>query len=71
MMKVRTGSSRYSKNTFYESYFDAFIEKKTDYTVKVKDEVVKESSMNQVILYFLFLTSPIFAVLLLAVQKRI
>ncbi|XP_058747626.1 uncharacterized protein LOC131620528 [Vicia villosa] len=71
MMKVRTGSSSYSKNTFYESYFDAFIEKKIDYTVKVKDEVVKESSMNQVILYFLFLTSPIFVVLLLAVQKRI
>ncbi|KAL5055535.1 hypothetical protein RYX36_036217 [Vicia faba] len=71
MMKVRTGSSRYSKNTFYQSYFDAFIEKKTDNTVKVKDEVVQESSMNQVVLYILFLTSPIFVVLLLALQKRI
>ncbi|CAK8576592.1 unnamed protein product [Lathyrus sativus] len=71
MLKVKIGSSSYSKDTSYQSYFDAFVEKKTNYTLKVKDEVVQESSMNQVILYILFLTSPIFVVLLLAVQKRI
>lgn len=69
MMKVRTRSSRYSKNTFYQSYFDAFIENKSNYPVK--DEVAQESEINQVLLYIVFLISPIFVVLLLAVQKRI
>lgn len=69
MMKVRTRSSRYSKNTFYQSYFDAFIENKSNYPVK--DEVAQESDLNQVLLYIVFLISPIFVVLLLAVQKRI
>jgi hypothetical protein len=71
MMKVKGGSSRYEKNTFYQSYFDAFIENKSYYPLKVKDEVAQESEMNQVFLYILFLISPIFVVLLLAVQKRI
>jgi hypothetical protein len=70
MMKVKGGSSRYTKNTFYQSYFDAFIENKSYYPLKVKDEVAQESEMNQVFLYILFLISPIFVVLLLAVQKR-
>ncbi|CAJ2679331.1 unnamed protein product [Trifolium pratense] len=71
MMKVKGGSSRYTKNTFYQSYFDAFVENKSYYPLKVKDEVAQESDMNQVFLYILFLISPIFVVLLLAVQKRI
>ncbi|WJX45313.1 hypothetical protein P8452_32201 [Trifolium repens] len=71
MMKVKGGSSRYEKNTFYQSYFDAFIENKSYYPLKVKDEVAQESEMNQVFLYIIFLISPIFVVLLLAVQKRI
>lgn len=70
MMKVRTGSSRYSKNTFYQNYFDAFIEKKSNYPLK-DDVAAQESAMNQVLLYIIFLISPIFVVLLLAVQKRI
>ncbi|GAU47608.1 hypothetical protein TSUD_90130 [Trifolium subterraneum] len=47
MMKVKGGSSRYTKNTFYQSYFDAFVENKSYYPLKVKDEVAQESEMNQ------------------------
>ncbi|KAE9616495.1 hypothetical protein Lal_00035092 [Lupinus albus] len=69
MLKVKTGSPFYLKNTGYQNFFDAFIENKSDYPVE--DEVVQESAMNQVLLYILFLVSPIFVVLLIALQKKI
>ena len=68
MMKVTTGSPFYLKNTGYQNYFDAFIEDKSKYQ---QDGVVQENAMNQIFLYILFLVSPIFVVLLVAVQKRI
>ncbi|KAK7312315.1 hypothetical protein VNO77_36089 [Canavalia gladiata] len=69
MMKVKTGSPFYLKNLGYQSYFDAFIEKKSNYPIE--DGLIQESAMNQVLPYILFLLSPIFVVLLIAVQKRI
>ncbi|CAL0304252.1 unnamed protein product [Lupinus luteus] len=69
MMKVKIGSPFYLKNTGYQNYFDAFIENKSDYPME--DDVVQESAMNQVLLYILFLVSPIFVVLLIAVQKKL
>ncbi|OIW08730.1 hypothetical protein TanjilG_03406 [Lupinus angustifolius] len=69
MLKVKTGSPFYLKNTGYQNFFDAFIENKSDYPME--DDVVQESAMNQVLLYILFLVSPIFVVLLIAVQKKL
>ncbi|KAK7257975.1 hypothetical protein RIF29_32331 [Crotalaria pallida] len=69
MMKVTTGSPFYIKNTGFQNYFDAFIQNKSDYPRE--DDVVEESAMNQIFLYILFLVSPIFVVLLIAVQKKI
>ncbi|XP_061340589.1 uncharacterized protein LOC133287053 isoform X2 [Gastrolobium bilobum] len=69
MLKVTTGSPFYLKNTGYQNYFDAFIENKSNYPLE--DGVFQESAMNQIWPYILFLVSPIFVVLLIAVQKRI
>ncbi|KAH7528057.1 uncharacterized protein LOC107417758 [Ziziphus jujuba] len=69
MMKFTTSSPFSQKNTGYQNYFEAFIEKKTNYTQKeVEDEVV---TLGQTLPYIIFLVSPIFIVLLIAVQKRI
>lgn len=66
MMKETTGSQFYLKNSDYQNYFDAFVENKSNYP---KDGLVQESAMNQVLPYILFLVSPIFVVLLIAVRK--
>ncbi|XP_028192602.1 uncharacterized protein LOC114378242 [Glycine soja] len=66
MMKVTTGSQFYLKNSDYQNYFDAFVENKSNYP---EDGLVQESAMNQVLPYILFLVSPIFVVLLIAVRK--
>ncbi|RYR69769.1 hypothetical protein Ahy_A03g016322 isoform D [Arachis hypogaea] len=68
MMKVNTGSPFYLKNTGYQNYFDAFVEDKQRYT---QDGVAQENAMTQAFLYIIFLVSPIFVVLLIALQKRI
>ncbi|KAL1324204.1 hypothetical protein AAHE18_13G071800 [Arachis hypogaea] len=68
MMKVNTGSPFYLKNTGYQNYFDAFVEDKQRYT---QDGVAEENAMTQTFLYIIFLVSPIFVVLLIALQKRI
>ena len=68
MMKETTGSQFYLKNSDYQNYFDAFVENKSNYP---KDGLVQESAMNQVLPYILFLVSPIFVVLLIAVRKGI
>lgn len=67
MMKETTGSQFYLKNSDYQNYFDAFVENKSNYPGG--DGPVQESAMNQVLPYILFLVSPIFVVLLIAVRK--
>ncbi|CAJ1933582.1 unnamed protein product [Sphenostylis stenocarpa] len=47
MMKMTTGSPFYLKNTGYQNYFDAFVEKKSNYTPE--DGLVQENAMNQVL----------------------
>ncbi|BAT90962.1 hypothetical protein LR48_Vigan08g175300 [Vigna angularis] len=69
MMKVSASSPFYLKNTGYQNYFDAFVEKKSNYPQE--DDLVQESAMNQVVPYILFLLSPIFIVLLVALKKGI
>ncbi|XP_072997436.1 uncharacterized protein [Typha latifolia] len=65
MMKV-TSSSR-SKTTGYETYFDAFVDNKNNYTAKEEEQ--NEDGIEQVIPYIMFLISPIFFLLLIAVRK--
>ncbi|WVZ02511.1 hypothetical protein V8G54_023317 [Vigna mungo] len=45
MMKVSRSSPFYLKNTGYQNYFDAFVEKKSNYPQE--DDLVQESAMNQ------------------------
>lgn len=68
MMRV-TSSSRSSKITGYQNYFEAFIEDKAKYPVQ--DVEGEEGALSQSFPYILFLLSPIFMVLLIAVQKRL
>lgn len=64
MMKVT--SSHPSKNTGYQNFFEAFIEDKGDYSLK-ENEV--EVELGQALPYVIFLVSPIFVVLLIALQR--
>ncbi|KAG5539152.1 hypothetical protein RHGRI_019642 [Rhododendron griersonianum] len=56
-------------NLGYQNYFEAFAEDKVNYSPK--DAEVEEGALNQVLPYMFFLVSPIFIVLLIALQKRI
>ncbi|ONI20700.1 hypothetical protein PRUPE_2G029800 [Prunus persica] len=67
MMKL-TGSSPW-KNTGFQNYFEAFIENKSDYVLKEAESEV--GTLSQTLPYIIFLVSPIFVVLLIALQKRI
>ncbi|PKI64698.1 hypothetical protein CRG98_014914 [Punica granatum] len=68
MMKV--GSSRLSsRNTGYQNYFEAFIEDKVDYTSNNDDEARLGALTTNAFPYFIFLLSPIFYVLFIALQK--
>ncbi|XP_021752447.1 uncharacterized protein LOC110717952 isoform X1 [Chenopodium quinoa] len=62
MLKV-TKSTAPPKNTGYQSYFEAFVEDKADYTLGSAEE--KDDTFNQAALYVVFLASPILLVLLL------
>ncbi|XP_042517543.1 uncharacterized protein LOC122091593 [Macadamia integrifolia] len=66
MMKI-TGSSLSQKTTGFQNYFEAFIEDKPEYIQGgSKDE---QNSLIEALPYILFLVSPIFLVLLVAVQR--
>ncbi|XP_008245282.1 PREDICTED: uncharacterized protein LOC103343400 isoform X1 [Prunus mume] len=67
MMKI-TRSSPW-KNTGFQNYFEAFIENKSDYVLKEAEGEV--GRLSQTLPYIIFLVSPIFIVLLIALQKRI
>jgi hypothetical protein len=69
MMKVTTSNPFYLKNTGYQNFFEAFIENKSNYPLK--EAKTEEGSLRQVLPYIIFLVSPIFAILLIAVLKRI
>ena len=66
MMKVT--SQLPSKNIGYQNFFEAFIEDKADYSLK-DNEVEVEVELGQALPYIIFLVSPIFIVLLIALQK--
>ncbi|KAF8009934.1 hypothetical protein BT93_J0803 [Corymbia citriodora subsp. variegata] len=69
MMKVR--SSRLSaKSMGYQNYFEAFIDEKSNYPLD-KDEELEEGALSQAFPYIVFLLSPIFFVLFIAVQRGI
>lgn len=67
MMKVTKSSPL--MNIGYQNYFEAFIENKTNYPLQETE--VEVDTFSQTIPYIIFLISPIFIVLLIAVQKRI
>lgn len=67
MMKL-TRSSPW-RNTGYQNFFEAFIENKSDYVLE--DGEVEVDTPSQILPYIFFLVSPIFIVLLIAIQKRI
>ncbi|KAJ9685490.1 hypothetical protein PVL29_017508 [Vitis rotundifolia] len=62
MMKVT--SQLPLKNTGYQNFFEAFIEDKADYSLKDN-----EVELGQALPCIIFLVSPIFIVLLIALQK--
>lgn len=66
MMKV-TSLNRFPINTGYQNYFNAFVQQKTNYSLKESE--VDEGGFNQAIPYFIFLVSPIFVVLLIAASR--
>ncbi|KAA8537304.1 hypothetical protein F0562_027009 [Nyssa sinensis] len=68
MMKVKS-STLSPMNTGYQNYFEAFIEDKANYPLKEAE--VEQGALSQALPYILFLVSPIFIVLLIAVQKGI
>ncbi|KAL5543679.1 hypothetical protein UlMin_007463 [Ulmus minor] len=70
MMKMTTHSP-FSMNTGYQNYFEAFIEKKANFLVKEGEDEDSVGGLIQTLPYILVLVSPIFIVLLIAVQKRI
>ncbi|XP_060965732.1 LOW QUALITY PROTEIN: uncharacterized protein LOC115721350 [Cannabis sativa] len=70
MMKFTT-SSPYMKNTGYQNYFEAFVEKKSNYPIKDVEDDDVVGSLSQTLTYIFLLVSPIFLVLFIAVQKRI
>ncbi|XP_010908205.1 uncharacterized protein [Elaeis guineensis] len=65
MMKVT--SSSFSPRTGYETYFEAFVENKDNYTSA--DEEQNEGALRQGLPYIIFLMSPVFFVLFIAVRK--
>ncbi|KAG2671772.1 hypothetical protein I3760_13G010800 [Carya illinoinensis] len=69
MMKFTTSTPLYLKNAGYQNFFEAFIEKKSNYPLKEVE--FEEGGLNQVLPYIIFLVSPIFALLIIVVQKRI
>nr|XP_023911386.1 uncharacterized protein LOC112022998 [Quercus suber] len=69
MMKVTTSSPFYLKNTGYQNFFEAFVENKSNYPLKEAE--IEEGSLSQVLPYIIFMISPIFAIMLIAIQKRI
>lgn len=71
MMKVTTSSPSSLKNTGYQNFFEAFVENKANYPLKETVEDEEVGSLSQTLPYLLLLVSPIFLVLLIAVQKRI
>ncbi|XP_004301499.1 PREDICTED: uncharacterized protein LOC101310425 isoform X1 [Fragaria vesca subsp. vesca] len=67
MMKLTKASPW--RNTDYQNFFEAFIDNKSDYVLE--DGEVEVGTLSQILPYILFLVSPIFIVLLIAIQKRI
>ena len=67
MMKVRS-MARPSLSSGYQSYFNAFIQQKTNYPLKEAE--ADEGGLNQAIPYFIFLASPILMVLLIAASRQ-
>lgn len=64
MMKVRSSSD---KNTDYRNFFEAFVEDKTNYPLQ--EAGIEEGALTQALPYMIFLASPIFVILLIAVQR--
>jgi hypothetical protein len=65
MMKVTTSTPF---NTGYQNFFEAFVQNKSNYPLEEVE--IEEGALSQVLPYIIFLVSPIFAVLLIALQKR-
>ncbi|KAK9282617.1 hypothetical protein L1049_010835 [Liquidambar formosana] len=68
MLKV-TSSPLSPKNTGFQNFFEAFIEDKTNYSLKEPE--VEEGALSQALPYIIFLVSPIFILILFVIQKGI
>ncbi|KAK4411117.1 hypothetical protein Sango_0184700 [Sesamum angolense] len=66
MMKV-TSSTRSPRSTGYQNYFEAFLQDKTNYSLK--EDQVDEGGLNQALPYVVFLVSPVVIVLLIAASR--
>lgn len=64
-MKV-TGSNFSPINTGYQNYFEAFVEDKTNYPLGEAE--IEDGVLSQALPYMIFLVSPIFIVLFIAVR---
>lgn len=69
MMKFTTSTPFSPKNTGYQNFFEAFVDNKSNYPLK-EVEIQEGAAVNQVIPYIIFLVSPIFALVLIVVQKK-
>lgn len=66
MMKASSSSAN-PRETGYESYFDAFVDGKDNYTTKEDEE--DEGAVKEGLPYILFLLSPIVFIFFLAARK--
>eukprot|EP00262_Sarcandra_glabra_P012433 TRINITY_DN3202_c0_g1_i1.p1 TRINITY_DN3202_c0_g1~~TRINITY_DN3202_c0_g1_i1.p1 ORF type:complete len:316 (-),score=72.28 TRINITY_DN3202_c0_g1_i1:29-976(-) len=67
MMKIKNSSGA-PKSTGYQNYFEAFIEDKANYNLTEEEN---QDALREALPYIIFLFSPIFLVLYIAVKKGI
>ncbi|MFS8027612.1 hypothetical protein Hanom_Chr16g01500751 [Helianthus anomalus] len=68
MLKV-TSSSVSKRKTGYQNFFDAFVENKNN--LSANEIEGEDDAVTQALPYVIFLVSPIFMILVIAVQKRL
>ncbi|KAJ0837558.1 hypothetical protein HanRHA438_Chr16g0779501 [Helianthus annuus] len=68
MLKV-TSSSVPKRKTGYQNFFDAFVENKNN--LSANEIEGEDDAVTQALPYVIFLVSPIFMILVIAVQKRL
>ncbi|MCL7047382.1 hypothetical protein MKW94_003861 [Papaver nudicaule] len=69
MEMIKFKSTSQPIKTGYRNFFDAFVEDKTGYSLKVADEEEDNDAVRQTIPYVIFLIAPLLIVFILALRK--